>query len=544
MRAEASRRVTGPHPVVSRPGAAVEVFFDDGDDAEALLDDLSARGVAGAAALGWTAEVFVKRYTRGATFGMSAPADLWMVCADWLDELTEGATAPSDALHRDADESTNPTLRAWMAWGAANEVPVLVDDDGIGIGGGAFGRVLDASALPSPDSAGEWRPAHLPAVGVTGTNGKTTTTRLIDHLARSAGHHAGHTSSDGVRVAGEWLERGDWSGPTAARRLLRSDVELAVIELARGGLLRRGLAAVPLDVAVVTNVSADHLGEYGVESVHDVALVKLFIHTLLRPGGTLVVNADCAPLMAAVPEALAHRPDVVVRTFSRTASAHAAVQHEEAFIDGVSLGPLQDWPVTLGGTAAYNVENALAAALAAHALDLPIAAIQQGLASFRPNARQSPGRGNLLTLNGTTWLLDFGHNPDGVARLGAMTAQWAYKRRLVTLSQAGDRTDTLLRELGETAVQQGFDHIVVKGLPHYGRGRDPMDVAAQIASGAREAGGTSIEVLPDELTALRHLMELAQPGDIVLFLVHESFREALAILTDAGAVEASGPPLG
>ena len=124
-----------------------------------------------------------------------------------------------------------------------------------------------------------------------------------------------------------------------------------------------------------------------------------------------------------------------------------------------------------------------------------------------------------------------------------MTAQWRYTRRLITLSQAGDRTNALLRGLGETAVHAGFDHIVMKGLPHYGRGRDPMEVAEQIADGVRSAGGTSYEVLPDELTALHHLIDLARPGDIVLFLVHESFAETLRVLTEAGAVEASGPPL-
>jgi UDP-N-acetylmuramyl tripeptide synthase len=316
-------------------------------------------------------------------------------------------------------------------------------------------------------------------------------------------------------------------------------VTAAVLETARGGLLRRGLAVQRADVALVTNISPDHLGEYGIDTADDLAEVKLIVAHAVVDRGTLVLNADDPVLMAAA-ERLPHARAARHALFAMDAD-HARLQACRAAggsTCGVragrlsvwhagtthDLGRVQDFPLTLGGAAAHNTQNAAAAALAAAVLGWPAQAMAEVLQHFGASPADNPGRLERWQVRGATVLVDYAHNPEGLAQLLQVARTLASGRLGLLLGQAGNRDNAAIAALAQAAAQAHPDLVVVKDLPDMLRGRAPGEVPALIAYALQAAGlpDDRWQHDPDETTGARRLLDWARPGDVLALPMHSA----------------------
>jgi cyanophycin synthetase len=388
---------------------------------------------------------------------------------------------------------------------------------------------------------------QVPTVAVTGTNGKTTVTRLVAHMGRCAGLHVGWSNTDGIYLDGELVEEGDWSGPGGAARVLaQPGIQLAVLETARGGILRRGVGVTHNDVAVVTNISADHLGLGGIHTLDQLAEVKATIVRITRSGGWVVLNADDPRSLAmrrlsrARPFTFGLDPDAPGLREAQTEGGRAAT-----VLDGdlvvltrgrvERLLPVLDVPVTLAGLASFNVANALAAAAAGIAIGLPTEAVLAGLRGFRPDPGQNPGRMNILDLEGRAVIVDMAHNEASLLALleVARGLRLPGGRVQAMVGTAGDRSDELIRSLGELAAK-GADTVVIGEKHKYLRGRDPEELVRLLREGAATVGVTDVPTHPSELAALQAMVPASGPGDVVALMAPAERAEILAWLEDQG----------
>jgi cyanophycin synthetase len=551
------RRLLGPNLFSREPGAVADALFP-GHDPDVVLrswQDWVNRLLAG---LDWTGVTLVeRRFDRGANLFFTAPVDhlftaayvleaAWYFCAC---EVLGRATTPIAAMLADLrairDHEANPAYLALVSAAEARGIDRLLDDDLVTFGHGKGAVTWALDALP-PVSV--WQGVHdLPLALVTGTNGKTTTTRLIAAMGRAAGKVSGLSSTEFVKVGDEILEKGDYSGPAGARLLLRdARLELGVLEVARGGILRRGLPIGHARAAVVTNVAADHLGQYGINTVEELAQVKLSVHRALLPGGHLVLNAD-DPLVVAAAPAAAHKvwfalspgnPQIHVARAAGTPCGWFADGGLVLF-DGngeTHLIAATDVPLTLGGAARYNIENALAAALAARALGVPDNAIHQVLGSFRSDARDNPGRANEFICNGARVFVDFAHNPHSIAAVTSALAALPAKRRFILLSHAGDRSDEDIRGLVQGAFALRPDVAVIAENPKYLRGRVLGELPALMRQSCLALGLPSDCILLADSpgAAAKRILDLLQPGDLALLLVHDDRDKIFAMLHARG----------
>lgn len=472
-----------------------------------------------------------------------------------------------DRLHRFPDEAAarayfnalnaaeaEPIIAALRAEADQRNLPIFADDDAISIGAGAGSVTYAMKSLPSPANVPWPQLCAIPIAMVTGSNGKTTTTRLIAAMLEAASsqfaRYVGISSTEGVSIGGEWIQRGDYSGPGGARLVLRDQrVTAAVLETARGGILRRGLAVDRADVAVVTNISADHFGEYGVESLGDLANVKLALARTLDGDGTLVLNADDPLLLAH-----AKKQTCKVALFSLDDELPALKSHRETggatcgVRDGTmwlsqggtrhSLGQIAEMPLTVGGAASYNIANLAAASLAAAALGVSHGVIAAVLMRFGKTRDDNPGRLERWALRDVDVLIDYAHNPDGLARLLAVgrTLTKNEGRLLLLLGQAGNRDNIAIAELAATAAHAKPDWVVIKELPTMLRGRQPGEVSALLDAGLRAAGFSpdAIAFEADEVNAVQTLLRAAHAGDVLVLPIHHSHsRETVAMHLDS-----------
>lgn len=414
--------------------------------------------------------------------------------------------------------------------------------------GGA--RVRDAPAGEPPRLV---RP-RIPVVAITGTNGKTTTSRLVAHIARTAGRVVGWSNTDGVWVDGVQVAEGDYSGPAGARTVLADPrVQLAVLETARGGILLRGMGIAHADVAVVTNVSADHLGLRGIDTLDQLAEVKSVVARAAAAHGWVVLNGDdprtmamrtTSPASAWVfsldPESPSLR--VVLNEGGRgTTVLDGALTVLARGEDPDPLLAVVDVPMTLAGLSRFNVENVLAAASAALAVGLPRSAVVDGLRTFRPDPEHNPGRMNCWSLplpdgGAATVVVDLAHNEAGLEALLEVMAglvQPGGAGRLA-LGTAGDRTPDILVALGELA-GRGADDVVIVHKSEYLRGVDAVALEAAYRRGAATVGVELGPAYADELSGLQALAARARPGDVVALMCHQDRDAVNAWLADSGA---------
>lgn len=542
MRVEEVRRVPGRHPLLPHGGAAAEVVAEPAE-LDVALARIEARLARIWTSLGHEAPTLqVRRHAAGASIGFACPPDVLRAATEALDWATTDED-PRSRLWKDTvrfhARDLNPRLRDLLARFAPGEA--FADEEGFTLGLGCHARTWPLDTLPSDaDVTGGGR--RIPMVYVTGTNGKTTVTRMLARIAREAGYRPGHTSSDGVVVDGAWVERGDWTGPGAARRILRDPrVDFAVLETARGGILRRGMAVSGGDAAVVTNITDDHLGDWGVYTLEELAAVKLEVGRALRPGGTLVWRRE-DPVLAGAVATLAHqRPDLQIRSFSlEDPAADAFLSNGRLHLAGEGpLVPVNALPCAFGGLARHNLENALAAALLARAVGIPREAVAGGLAAFQPSVEESLGRLNLFRMpNGALVVVDYAHNADGVRQLVPLVDAWRRGRVRVQLGQAGDRPDPLLRTYTQATLALRPDVVVLKELPRHLRGMVMGQLPAIFRQILADEGypADAVVQVDDEVAASRWMLDESGPEDLAVLLIHEELPGVLDLLADRGAV--------
>jgi cyanophycin synthetase len=429
--------------------------------------------------------------------------------------------------------------------------------------------------------------ARIPIIGVTGTNGKTTTVRMIAHILKFMGRRVGMTSTDGIVVDGRTIRRGDMSGPKSARMILQNPtVDTAVFEVARGGILREGLGFDRADVAVVTNVTADHLGLGGIETLRQLSDVKGVLVEAVPRSGTAVLNAD-DPYVARMGAEC--RGTIVYfsmetekgsRGFDRV-DGHAG-RGGAAFVlrktpegdqivlrHGPRVMPLLYThliPATFGGRARMNVANALAAAAAAWAAGAHIHDIRQGLRTFTTSFFQAPGRLNLVEVGGIRVVIDYCHNVDGMRNLADFTRRMMSDgngakptgRAIGVIGMPGDRRNEDMREYGALAAG-AFDEVIVREDRNL-RGRRPGETAEHVAEGARSGRGAEagpaaevavarrtvkVDKILDEQSAVRAALRRANRGDLVVMCVDDAvgvYREAMAIAGKPAGTTAFADP--
>ena len=388
----------------------------------------------------------------------------------------------------------------------------------------------------------------IPVIQVTGTNGKTTTVRLLAHLVRSAGKRVAYSSTDGVyRDDGVLVKAGDYSGFGGAVRTLAQDPDVAVLETARGGILLRGIGVLHNDVAVVTNVSEDHLGLHGIDTIDQLAEVKASVTKITRPDGWTVLNAD-DPRVLAMRGGASGRPwlcstdpdhPALREVLAEGGRATTALDGWLTVLDSSDTRPLvrlEDVPVTIAGVSTPNVRNALGAVSAALAIGLPERAIVRGLKTFVLDEERNPGRSNLYELDGRIIVIDYAHNEAGMEGLVEICHGLRRNGREVWLAicAAGDRTDTIAHAFAYRAAR-GADHLAIAELLGYLRGRERADVIARLRAGALDGGAAEIDVFPDELAALKHMLGLARRGDVVSVTALGMRPEIFSWLRAAGA---------
>ncbi len=399
--------------------------------------------------------------------------------------------------------------------------------------GRAVGEAIVDNMFPPGENG------RIPLVAVAGTNGKTTTVRLIASIFGADGKRVGMTSTDGVYIQGERMDTGDCSGPKSARNvLLHPDVDAAVLETARGGVLREGLGFDRCDVAVVTNIGkGDHLGLSYISTVEDLAVVKRVIVQNVTPDtGVAVLNAADPMVVAMAPSC----PGQVI-FFARdpqlpTMAMHRAQGKRVVYQDGGEIVAseggtehrlaLAEIPVTARGSIGFQVENAMAATAAGWALGLSWDTIRTGLAAFVNDAESAPGRFNVFDYRGATLIADYGHNPDAITALVQAIDTMPATRRTVVISGAGDRRDEDIRQQTEI-LGDAFDAVILY-QDQCQRGRADGEVIALLRAGLQNAGRTrAVQEITGEFLAIDTALQTLQPGELCLILI-DQVDEALA----------------
>jgi len=376
---------------------------------------------------------------------------------------------------------------------------------------------------------------RIPIYAITGTNGKSTTARMLAHILRHSGKRVGLTTTSGVYINGQQLMKADASGPRSARIVLRDAmVDVAVLEIARGGLLREGLAFDRCDAGVVTNIAADHLGLKGVDTLEDLAWVKQVVVESVAASGVSVLNADDVHCLA-----MRRRAGGRLAYFSLAGGSNMP-DHLRDHIDGGGLAVVHephtgllavyddgrrhvlirtaDIPATLGGAALFNVQNALAAACVAIGAGHSPAQTGLALSTFGASFEQNPGRLNIYDGHGFRVIMDYAHNPAGLRALSHLLARLrpSFGRQIGMVAVPGDRRDEDIVAMGEIAALT-YDEVVLREDADR-RGRAAGEVIKLMALGAARAGMAPerVHAVPDEMEAVTHCLNLAGPGDLVL----------------------------
>ena len=565
-------------------GAVLETRGIAVDDA--LLEAWRGRVARARRHLGWDRQaaqgpspIVSRRHAGGASLALQAPVDQlftatelneWALCASvherdpvrWanvaqalLEDYLADATDPADVLAPVLEEQAalarlatraarerRPDVVALIDAAAARGICHMLDETALTLGAGKGSQTWPLDALPPADAVPWQALTAIPVAAVTGSNGKTTTVRLVAACARAHGWRDGFNCTDGVFIGRECVAAGDYSGPAGTRRVLRdTSVEAAVLETARGGILRRGLAVDRANVALVTNISPDHFGEYGIDDLDGLADVKLSIAHLVDAQGLLVLNAG-DDLLRARSSRLATRlgrqaplawfardyDDATLVQHRAVAGATCGVRDGRLWLSGggteSDLGAIAAMPLTVDGTATYNIENLAGAAVVAARLGIPAATIARVFADFGLDLADNAGRLMRFDIDGVRVVVDYAHNPDGLR--GVMRV--AQKLRApagrigMLLGHAGNRLDADIEELAVVATEFAPDLVVVKEDEGHLRGRQSGEVPALLQNALLKTGMplTAVPICPSEVDAALMALDWARPGDALVLLIH------------------------
>lgn len=373
------------------------------------------------------------------------------------------------------------------------------------------------------------KPFRIPIIAVTGTNGKTTTTRLIAHIVKNNGYRVGFTTSDGIYIQNTMLTKGDTTGPISAEFVLKDPtVEFAVLETARGGILRSGLGFNYCDIGVLTNIKEDHLGISDIHNLKDLTRVKRVVLDSVKKDGWSILNADDEYSMR-----LLNDLDSKVAIFSMDENnphirkfakeGKVTCVYEEGFVTikkgdwKIRIAKANSIPITMEGKARFMIANVLAASLATYLYGFGIEDIANSLRTFIPSPQLTPGRLNIFKFKNFKVLIDFAHNPAGYEAIEDYLKNVESAKKIGIISGVGDRRDEDIKECGRIAGRM-FDYIIIRNEKHL-RGRTEEDINGLIISGIQEAGkDVSYECIPKEIEALKHAISMAEEGTFITAL--------------------------
>ena len=414
--------------------------------------------------------------------------------------------------------------------------------------GEAGARLREVPPGPTPDVPAP----SMPVIMVTGTNGKTTTVRLLAHLVAQAGGRVAYTSTDGVYVDDRMVEEGDYSGPAGAARAIAEPVDAAILEVARGGILLKGIGVTHNDVAVVTNVSADHLGMYGVFTLDQLAEVKATITRVTKPEGWCVLNAD-DPRVLAMRQRARGRPFLFSLDPDHPAIRSVLTEGGWAIapLDGSltlmtpgprlrPLLPVEEVPLTLAGISGQHTQNAMAATAAALGMGTSADDVVRGLRTFVLDPERNPGRANLFELDGRILVVDYAHNEAGMEGLVEIVRGLRRSGAEIWLAvgSAGDRTDEIMHGLGYRAARAA-EHVAIVELHRYLRGREPRQVVDLLRAGAEDGGAGDVPDFPTEVDGLEWMLKGSRPDDVLGITALAQRPEIFALLEERGATRVS-----
>jgi UDP-N-acetylmuramyl tripeptide synthase len=555
----------------------------------ALIEGWRARAARARERLGWTGPgVVARRHVGGASLALAAPPDQlftatevneWALCAtllardparwsdleqalavDALESAADPAAVTPPVLEEEAalerlavlaSREARPDLVRLIEAAAAHSLPHVLDETLLTLGAGIGGRDFELAALPEV-AAVPWSVlSDIPTAVVTGSNGKTTSVRLLCACAQAHGWQSAYCCTDGVFLGGTTLASGDYSGPLGARLVIRERrARCALVETARGGILRRGIALNHAHVALVTNVSPDHFGEYGIDDLDGLADVKLSVAGVLGPDGLLVLNADDERLVAKAQD-LARRFGRAPRLGWFALAADAALLAEHRARGGATcgvrdgrlclsrgaaehdLGAVAAMPLSVGGSARYNIANLAGAALVAAALGVPPACIAAAFARFGASVDDNFGRMMRFERDGVRILIDYAHNVEGLRGLleVAEHLRGGSGRLGTLLGHAGNRQDAEIEALARVAAGFHPALVVVKENEAHLRRRAPGEIPRIIHAALRQAGvpESALAVRMSELEAVQCALEWARPGDVLALPVHSAAARAAVL---------------
>ena len=546
-----SRRLTGPNLLWNKCGAIIDVHFTEEEKAVVAQWNKLAEDVL--KAIGWsTQQTCIRSYPTGACLAISAPIDVLYTATEINEWCWNNAVSMlSIQALPDIDKAVEEFARMLLEESNAevlelknladqNQLLYLRDDDEVSLGAGRHSQTWSVDCLPNIEEIDISAIKDIPVGLITGTNGKTTSVRLAAHIVRSAQMNAGISSTDWIAVNDQIIDKGDYSGPGGARSVLRDKrVDVAVLETARGGLLRRGLGVDKADSALITNIAEDHMGEFGVQTLDELADVKWIVTSVVSRSGRVVLNADDpllvtrakdlnAPIVwfSADHENLLIKQQIEHRAFACTVEQGRFVYYENG--SRHDLINVADVPITVDGAATHNVQNTLGVIGFTHALGISLDNIKQGLKSF--SDKDNPGRCNQFMINDARVIVDFAHNPHGMKAFMSLARNLDAKRKILVTGQAGDRSDEDIKNLARESVDGvRFDRIIIKQMIKYDRGRKTGETAEILKQEYIDAGvdESSIGIITEEMDAVNQAIDWAQPGDLVLLLIHEQRHDVL-----------------
>ena len=549
------RRLTGPSLVWDKPGAILDVLIED-MEMDAVLDCWYRHCDQVLAPINWREpELNHRRFENGFNLVIAAPIDqlysatlvletAWYLCVcELLGIEAQDRDGLIQDIQREMRDERNAALLDLQQAAAAHRVDFLVDDEIVSVGHGEGSISWAVDAIPVVEQI-DWSGIHdTPVALITGTNGKSTSVRLLDGIAKAAGYISGVTSTDFVRVGDDVLDMGDYSGPGGARLLLRDPrLQVAFLEVARGGILRRGLPLSRASVALVTNVARDHLGEYGVNTLEALAEVKFVVRKALSEDGVLVLNADDAGILAYMKTveqprvcwfSLDKKHPRILLAINQQGRCCFTESGNIVYFDGretQAICAIEAIPMTMRGFAQHNIRNALGAVGVASAMGYSIDQIRQGLTSFNSDENDNPGRLNTFELrSGARVIIDFAHNAHSVEAVTDTVKRMPARHKWALFGSAGDRSDDEIDAIAQGVCSINPAQVVIVEIEQYLRGRAPGEVSKIIKHSCLDSGlaESQLSFAASPLSGVKLAMEQMQADDLGLFLVLSEREEVI-----------------